>query len=268
MSSYFKQFFQKVAGTFNACYLCLRFPFLYPRNRFTGKHYNNWKIIDYHKKHFSEAFRGIPLDMINKDAKEAVHDGKRKKYRLLELFTINEGKKFLAYKIMLLDWINDHPLQWLHAIPTHTELDFMPTGWRKAFGIQMCKEIKDALLKDGGRKLLRSYRIVDIKEKYGSLRWYDNYSSPRVWKVILKYEYISSYTCVICGDLAVGYTPVEYWKCPYCEAHKPMDSNYFLYYGIDENESWYGYTGNINRLKEKELQQAEANAKEYYSIRT
>ena len=27
-------------------YLCLRFPFLYPRNRFTGRHYNNWWIRD------------------------------------------------------------------------------------------------------------------------------------------------------------------------------------------------------------------------------
>ena len=27
--------------------LCIRFPFLYPRNRFTGLHYNNWKIQNY-----------------------------------------------------------------------------------------------------------------------------------------------------------------------------------------------------------------------------
>ena len=26
------------------CYMCLRYPFLYPRNRFTGLHYNNWKL--------------------------------------------------------------------------------------------------------------------------------------------------------------------------------------------------------------------------------
>ena len=30
--------------------LCIRFPFLYPRNRFTDLHYNNWKIIEFHKK--------------------------------------------------------------------------------------------------------------------------------------------------------------------------------------------------------------------------
>lgn len=30
----------------NDIILCIRFPFLYPRNRFTGLHYNNWKIQD------------------------------------------------------------------------------------------------------------------------------------------------------------------------------------------------------------------------------
>ena len=27
--------------------LCLRFPFLYPRNRFSGLHYTNWKIFNF-----------------------------------------------------------------------------------------------------------------------------------------------------------------------------------------------------------------------------
>ena len=29
------------------CYLCIRFPFLYSRNRFSGLHYTNWKIYTY-----------------------------------------------------------------------------------------------------------------------------------------------------------------------------------------------------------------------------
>ena len=49
----------------------------------------------------------------------------------------------------------------------------MPEGWRKIFGIQMCKEIKRALLEDGRKKLYK-YRITQIKEKFGSLRWYDS----------------------------------------------------------------------------------------------
>lgn len=31
-------------------YLCLKYPFLYPRNRFTGLHYNNWFIADFHRR--------------------------------------------------------------------------------------------------------------------------------------------------------------------------------------------------------------------------
>ena len=36
--------------------LCLRFPFLYPRNRWTDKHYNNWKLYDYHKDNWDDAY--------------------------------------------------------------------------------------------------------------------------------------------------------------------------------------------------------------------
>ena len=33
------KFFNKIKDVFNASILCLRFPFLYPRNRFDGKHH-------------------------------------------------------------------------------------------------------------------------------------------------------------------------------------------------------------------------------------
>lgn len=53
---------------------------------------------------------------------------------------------------------------------TYTEMDSMPNGWRKAFGDQMLREIKEELLKFN---FLDEYRILQIKEKYGTLRWYD-----------------------------------------------------------------------------------------------
>lgn len=52
-----------------------------------------------------------------------------------------------------------------------TELDGMLDGWRIAFGEQMCEEILQELIK---WNFLDDYRILQIKEKYGSLRWYDN----------------------------------------------------------------------------------------------
>lgn len=106
-----------------------------------------------------------------------------------------------------------------HIIPYYTELDGMPTGWRKAFGIQMCREIKRALLDAGGRKWLRIYRILDIKEKYGSLRWYDSGGNEEINKIIDKYEYISARTCIICGKSA-DYVTLG-WIEPYCKKHLP-----------------------------------------------
>ncbi len=52
----------------------------------------------------------------------------------------------------------------------YTEMDSMPDGWRKAFGDQMLEEIKNELVKFN---FLDKYRILQIKEKYGTLRWYD-----------------------------------------------------------------------------------------------
>jgi hypothetical protein len=108
---------------------------------------------------------------------------------------------------------------------SYTELDSMPTGWRKAFGLQMCDEIKKAL---GDQ--LHDYRITDIKEKYGSLRWYDAGANESVYKVIAKYEKISSVTCIACGDPATKVT--KGWISPYCDAHYPDNQNPDFYYEI------------------------------------
>jgi len=54
---------------------------------------------------------------------------------------------------------------------SYTELDDLPDGWRIAWGDQICEEIKEELVK---YDFLDKYRITQIKEKYGTLRWYDN----------------------------------------------------------------------------------------------
>lgn len=51
-----------------------------------------------------------------------------------------------------------------------TYLDQMPEGWKIAFGEQMCEELRNELIK---WDYLEEYRIAQVKEKYGSLRWYD-----------------------------------------------------------------------------------------------
>ena len=119
--------------------------------------------------------------------------------------------------------------RWTGQIPQeydyeYTELDNMPDGWRVAFGEQMCAEIKEELVKLRG---LDDYRISQIKEKYGSLRWYANFETDTLWKIISKYEKMSMYTCVECGKAATRVTLG--WISPYCddccrdEPSKPVD---------------------------------------------
>lgn len=79
-----------------------------------------------------------------------------------------------------------------------TFLDDMPDAWRKAFGIKMCDEIKAELIK---HNFLNDYVVVQVKEKYGTLRWYDG-GTPKASKIddiISKYEDYSMSICIKCG---------------------------------------------------------------------
>ena len=81
---------------------------------------------------------------------------------------------------------------------SYTLLDSMPQGWRKVFGEQMCKEIREELIK---WNYLDKYRISQIKEKYGELRWYD-FGVPKnskIWDIIDKYSEMSQHICLCCG---------------------------------------------------------------------
>ena len=97
----------------------------------------------------------------------------------------------------------------------YTELDDMPDGWRIAFGEQMCEEIREALLKHGGEEALDRYRIAQIKEKFGALRWYDFDGNEDTDAVIDKYEAISERTCIQCGKPA--WCISTWWISPWCE---------------------------------------------------
>ena len=96
---------------------------------------------------------------------------------------------------------------------TFTELDAMPDGWRKAFGEMMCEEIYNALVECDG---LNNYRIGEIKEKFGSLRWCSYPSYKEVSKVIDKYSVLSENICIICGKPDVPMTN-NGWSSPFCK---------------------------------------------------
>jgi len=98
-----------------------------------------------------------------------------------------------------------------------TWLDQMPNGWRKAFGEQMVEEISNILKKVDYE---RDYRIVQIKEKWGGLRWYDNGAPAEIYDelhdCINKYEEMSYTICIECGVPADGQT--RGWINPLCNA--------------------------------------------------
>lgn len=103
---------------------------------------------------------------------------------------------------------------------TYTELDAMPDGWRKAFGEQLCDELKTELEQAG---VLNDYRILQIKEKYGELRWYDHGNTEDGRQILRKYAELSSRTCIGCGKpatrITTGYIlPVCDDCCPHIQS--------------------------------------------------
>lgn len=93
-----------------------------------------------------------------------------------------------------------------------TELDNMPTGWRKAFGEQMCDELLEKLQQEGK---LETYRILQIKEKYGALRWYSTGGTDETHWIAERYEKLSARTCIRCGTPATEIS--VHWVSPYCD---------------------------------------------------
>ncbi len=163
----------------------------------------------------------------------------------------------------------------------YTTLDAMPDGWRAAFGEEMCEELRNELIRFD---YLDKYRVTQIKEKYGSLRWYDSgapigitskdyveYSTQEVFKhykkfekmypydlyysnrciledgrgviryyryvdkcrvhdIISKYEALSMRTCIECGKPATKMSTG--WISPYCDEHS--NSKYEQYVPLEE----------------------------------
>ena len=86
---------------------------------------------------------------------------------------------------------------------SYNELWAMPDGWAIAFGYELLRELKNALIE---ADYLDKYRIVQIKEKWGSLRWYDFGAPEKVYDILRKYEELSYEICIYCGEPATHET--------------------------------------------------------------
>lgn len=107
---------------------------------------------------------------------------------------------------------------------TYTELDAMPEGWRIRFGEEMVEEISQELKKYNFED---KYRIIQIKEKWGGLRWYDGGwpQGSQIGRIISKYESLSYKICIKCGDLAVYES--QGWISPYCKNCIDEENEYY-----------------------------------------
>lgn len=269
--------FKKIKNIISASILCLRFPFLYPRNRFDGKHhccvlgslryklqkksthdigitatlekntkrfptdwtqvfdnrikFENDKITIKNSVDFKEfdinkliwnadkveilglyttfAMTGrliVHLVVSPIDSEDTTNYGYG--HHSLELIT----NRFVYKLYKFVTWFDTKVLDKILFLPSYTELDAMEPGWRKAFGIQMCKEIRKQLIKE---KRLFKWRIVQLKEKFGGIRLYSNFASDELYDIIDKYEQISAKTCGVCGKPATKMS--KGWIYPYCD---------------------------------------------------
>lgn len=96
----------------------------------------------------------------------------------------------------------------------YTLAEEFPRGWWKSFGLMLCEELREELIRCN---YLRQFRLEQVKEKYGQLRVYTN-GVPRychVNDIIRKYSTLSENICIVCGKPDVPITD-EGWILPEC----------------------------------------------------
>ena len=196
-------------------YMCIRYPFLYPRNRFSGLHYNNWNVIEFARKIHNKYCHTMISESENFSDKEIAAFRNAYPY-----YTDYISEKMIKswdnwwakplWKLIL--FFHDYILQIFHCLPTYTEWDAVEPGWNKAFGKQYLKDLKKQLKKD---KCLYTWRITDIKEKWGRFHLYCNWGSKELYELIDKYEDLSWNTCINCGKPSTHIS--KGWILPYCE---------------------------------------------------
>ena len=294
---------RKIIKPIHSTYLCIRYPFLYPRNRFTGLHYTNWKLHQYHVDNWPKAVNSLfvhysnlkDLDEKRKNEKlELTIDGYfykitdgiitlyywGKKIGTIDIYKITESysgicrigfyktnssyinfvivfdndttiggshiqfinhvvNKWLYFKIKFADFLQNYVLQVLHCIPTFTEIDVMKSecpGWYKRFGRQLLKDMNLQLKKD---KMLYSFRITQIKEKWGRFQLYCGTASQEMYDLINRYGDMSEHICIDCGRDADIITSPYGWMCPYCnDCYEKYYKNEIIAYRKNDNGEW------------------------------
>lgn len=87
----------------------------------------------------------------------------------------------------------------------------VPCGWRD-IALEAFKKIDEVLKKKPEERA--TYQLVQVKEKWGMLRIYDNSSNDEIQDLLLELENESWLHCIDCGAKSEWQTTG--WICPYC----------------------------------------------------
>lgn len=117
-----------------------------------------------------------------------------------------------------------------------TLADEFPRGWWKAFGLMLCEELREDLIRCN---YLYKFRFNQIKEKYGHLRCYHNGIpiNSNADRIIDKYSNLSENICIRCGRPDVPMTNCVGWYSPHC---------YHCYKDIRRRSERYWKTNNYD----------------------
>lgn len=80
-------------------------------------------------------------------------------------------------------------------------------GWARRFGLELCEDISTLLRSTSDPvKAFDYYHVEDVKEKYGTLRWYDGGYTVEIADALedlnMLYESLSERTCSYCGTFS------------------------------------------------------------------
>ena len=125
-----------------------------------------------------------------------------------------------SWLILEYPWLNMDESEAINYLDTeedniYTYIDCAPPGWAKLCE-DLCAELKVLFDKVG---FTNEYSLGQVKQKYGSLCWYDNGVPKEIWNeyldIIRKYEELSEKTCVVCGAPATKIS--KGWISPFCD---------------------------------------------------
>ena len=87
---------------------------------------------------------------------------------------------------------------------------------------RLCEDI-EILMKEEGYNELEEFNVVQVKEKFGTLRFYTDGGTDSIYKRISKAEGESSATCESCGKQPAKASSEKHWirtLCEECEAKR------------------------------------------------